>query len=82
MVEVDFDKIAEISDTFIEYEGFLPLLIRCLIFRKWSSYLESIGRYDEVIQECINTMPIDFDEAVTELVNWCNENKEYSYLIK
>ena len=82
MVDVDYDKLADISEELITYEGFLPLLIRALIFRKWCKHLDKIGMYDVVIQKCKDTMPSDFDEAEKELINWCKEHKEYKDLIK
>ena len=80
--EINYDKIAELSDELTKYNGVLPLLIRALIFKKWVKYLESIGSYDTIIKECIRTMPKDFDEAQQELINWVKMNKEYSDMIK
>ena len=81
MVEIDYDKIAEISDDFIEYDGVLPLLIRCLIFRKWCKHLMKIGEYDSIMKECIDTMPKDFDEAEKELIDWVKNNPQYKDII-
>ena len=82
MREVDFDKIVDISDDLIEYEGFLPLLVRALIMDKWSLHLMDIGEYDEIMRKCGENKPHTMDDAVNELIMWINENKEYEYLIK
>lgn len=82
MIDVDFDRIADRSDELIEYDGFLPLLIRALIIDKWSDYLLSVGKYDEVMDECSRNKPHTLNEAVKELVAWVKDNKDYKDLIK
>ena len=81
MVSVDFDRISERCNELIDYPQALPLLIRCLIMRKWMNNLEKKGLYEKVIRECKDTMPKDYDEACNELYDWCKNNKDYMDLI-
>ena len=82
MVDIDFDMIADRSDDLINYDGFLPLLIRALIMDKWCNHLLNIGKYDDVMVECSENQPITFDDAIDELIVWIEDNKEYIDLIR
>ena len=81
MVEVDFDKIVDYSEELIDYQGFLPLLLRNLIMDKWSKQLFKNDLYYEIIQECVDTKPHNYDDAVKELVDWVKHNPQYKDLI-
>ena len=80
--EVDFDKILEYSETLITYEGKLPLLVRAVIMKPYSKNLMKKGIYSEVMSECANTKPHNYNDAVKELTEWVKENKEYKDMIK
>ena len=79
--EVDFDKLLEVCDDLTDYNGKLPLLIRAVVMKKYSKKLLKKGIYNEVMSECVNTKPHTYDEAVQELSEWVQENKEYKNLI-
>lgn len=81
-VEVDFDKVIEYSEELTDYDGKLPLLVRAIIMKKYTRNLNKKGLYNKVMQECVETKPHTYDEAVKELTEWCNKNQEYKDMIK
>jgi len=80
-IEVDFDKLLKYSEELVDYENVLPLLIRAVIMKKWTSNLNKKGLLPVIRKQCIATKPKDYDEAVTELKKWCEQNKEYKDII-
>lgn len=81
MTEVDFDRLLEVKDEFVDYEGVLPLLIRAVILKKWSNNLNKKGLWIDVNKECVATKPKSYHEAVDELKEWCNKNPQYKDLV-
>ena len=81
VMEVDFDKLLEVKDDFLEYEDVLPLLIRAVIINKWSRNLNRKGLWVEINKKCVDTKPHTYNEAVKELSDWCKKNPEYKDLI-
>ena len=82
MVEVDFDKLADVSSELINYDGKLPLLIRTIIWSDWVKYLEDNNIYDEIILDCIKSKPHTMSDAIKELEVWVKNNPEYKSILR
>ena len=82
MTTVDYDNIMDYKDRLKKHEGFLPLLVRCVMMDQHSKTLKKAGIYDEVISEEIRTRPSTLEKATEELVEWCEKHPEYKDLIR
>ena len=81
MITVDFDRLLEVKDELVDYEDVLPLLIRAVILKKWSDNLNRKGLWVQINKECVETKPSTYEEAVSELKEWCKKNPKYKDLV-
>lgn len=80
-ISVDWDRLLEVKDELVDYEGVLPLLIRSVIINRWSRNLNKKGLWVGINKKCLDTKPKSYDDAVKELFDWCKDNPKYKDLI-
>lgn len=80
-IDLNTDKLEEYEKELINYDGYLPSLIRWGIS---TQYLRNIMQSDksyEVEQKMAESRNYSYEELHKELIEWCKENKEYEDIL-
>lgn len=78
---INYTKIKEYEQEFIEFNDYLPLFLRENIFFEYVKHLRKYGDYDRVIRECVEHRPLTYNQKINELLEWLNEHSEYNDVI-
>lgn len=83
MVKIDLntDKLEEYEKELINYDGYLPSLIRWGISTQYLQNILKSDKASEVEQQMLQSRNYTYEELYDELIRWCKENKEYEDIL-